>query len=56
MAKHGGYPGGMMPGNMANLMKQAQKMQAEMQEQQAAFEEKEPYLPSEWEIAHGLAG
>ena len=22
----------------------------------AAFEEKEPYLPSDWEIAHGLAG
>ena len=40
MAKHGGYGGG-MPGNMANLMKQAQRMQAEMQEQQAAFEEKE---------------
>ena len=29
MAKRGGgYPGGMMPGNMNNLMKQAQKMQA----------------------------
>lgn len=41
MGKHGGYPGGMMPGNMANLMKQAQRMQAEMQEKQAAFEEKE---------------
>ena len=28
MAKRGGYPGGMgMPGNMNNLMKQAQRMQ-----------------------------
>ena len=27
MAKRGGFPGGMMPGNMNNLMKQAQKMQ-----------------------------
>ena len=27
MAKRGGFPGGMMPGNMSNLMKQAQKMQ-----------------------------
>ena len=26
MAKRGGFPGGGMPGNMANLMKQAQKM------------------------------
>lgn len=26
MAKRGGFPGGMMPGNMNNLMKQAQKM------------------------------
>ena len=26
MAKRGGFPGG-MPGNMTNLMKQAQKMQ-----------------------------
>ena len=25
MAKRGGFPGGGMPGNMANLMKQAQK-------------------------------
>ena len=29
MAKFGGFPGGM--GNMQNLMRQAQKMQAEMQ-------------------------
>ena len=27
MAKRGGFPGGGMPGNMANLMKQAQQMQ-----------------------------
>lgn len=41
MAKRGGYPGGMMPGNMNNLMKQAQKMQKQMEETQAALEEKE---------------
>lgn len=40
MAKHGGYPGG-MPGNMNNLMKQAQRMQRQMEEQQRALEEKE---------------
>lgn len=32
MAKFGGFPGGM--GNMQNLMRQAQKMQAEMQKKQ----------------------
>ena len=26
MAKRGGFPGGGMPGNMSNLMKQAQRM------------------------------
>lgn len=42
MAKRGGYPGGMgMPGNMNNLMKQAQKMQKQMEENQKALEEKE---------------
>ena len=42
MAKRGGFPGGMgMPGNMNNLMKQAQKMQKQMEEQQKAMEEKE---------------
>ena len=41
MAKRGGFPGGMMPGNMNNLMKQAQKMQQKMAEQQEALEEKE---------------
>ncbi len=30
-----------MPGNMANLMKQAQKMQRQMEENQKALEEKE---------------
>ena len=40
MAKRGGFGGG-MPGNMGNLMKQAQKMQKQMAEQQAALEEKE---------------
>lgn len=35
MAKKGGFPGGMgMPGNMNNLMKQAQKMQKQMEEMQ----------------------
>ena len=33
MAKRGGFPGGAMPGNMANLMKQAQKMQRQMEDQ-----------------------
>ena len=41
MAKRGGFPGGGMPGNMANLMKQAQRMQRQMEEQQKALEEKE---------------
>ena len=41
MAKRGGFPGGAMPGNMANLMKQAQKMQKQMEEQQKEMEAKE---------------
>ena len=41
MAKRGGFPGGAMPGNMANLMKQAQKMQKQMEEQQKEMETKE---------------
>lgn len=41
MAKRGGYPGGGMPGNMANLMKQAQKMQKQMEEQAKELEAKE---------------
>ena len=32
MAKRGGFPGMGMPGNMNNLMKQAQKMQRQMAE------------------------
>ena len=40
MAKRGGFPGGGMPGNMANLMKQAQKMQKQMEEQAKEMEEK----------------
>ncbi|MDO4439284.1 MAG: YbaB/EbfC family nucleoid-associated protein [Eubacteriales bacterium] len=40
MAKRGGFPGGMMPGNMNNLMKQAQRMQRQMEEQQKELEEK----------------
>ena len=41
MAKRGGYPGGAMPGTMNNLMKQAQRMQRQMEESQKALEEKE---------------
>ena len=42
MAKRGGFPGGMgMPGNMNNLMKQAQKMQRQMEESQKELETKE---------------
>ena len=41
MAKRGGFPGGGMPGNMANLMKQAQRMQRQMEEQQKELESKE---------------
>ncbi len=42
MAKRGGFPGGMgMPGNMNNLMKQAQRMQRQMEESQKEMETKE---------------
>jgi DNA-binding YbaB/EbfC family protein len=41
MAKRGGFPGMGMPGNMNNLMKQAQKMQRQMEENQKELEEKE---------------
>lgn len=42
MAKRGGFPAGMgMPGNMNNLMKQAQKMQKQMEESQKELESKE---------------
>ena len=40
MAKRGGFGGG-MPGNMNNMLKQAQRMQRQMEEQQKALEEKE---------------
>lgn len=42
MAKRGGFPGGgAMPGNMNNLMKQAQKMQKQMEEKTKEIEDKE---------------
>ena len=42
MAKRGGFPGGMgMPGNMNNLMRQAQRMQRQMEESQKELETKE---------------
>ena len=40
MAKRGGFPGG-MPGNMNILMKQAQRMQRQMEETTKELEEKE---------------
>ena len=45
MAKFGGFPGGM--GNMQNLMRQAQKMQAEMQKKQ------EEAANTEFEVSAG---
>lgn len=41
MAKRGGFPGGGMPGSMNNLMKQAQRMQRQMEEGQKELETKE---------------
>ena len=41
MAKRGGFPAGAMPGNMNNLMKQAQRMQRQMEEGQKELETKE---------------
>ena len=41
MGRRGGFPGGGMPGNMNNLMKQAQRMQRQMEEQQEELESKE---------------
>ncbi len=42
MGKRGGFPGGGgMPGNYANLMKQAQRMQRQMEESQKELETKE---------------
>ncbi len=46
MAKRGGFKGG-MPGNMNNLMKQAQRMQKQMEEKTKEIEEKE------WEASAG---
>ena len=46
MAKRGGFPGGAMPGNMNNLMKQAQRMQRQMEEGQKELETKEFYRGS----------
>ena len=40
MAKRGGFPGG-MPGTMNNLMKQAQRMQRQVEETTKELEEKE---------------
>ena len=47
MAQRGGFPGGGMPGNMNNLMKQAQRMQRQMEEKTKEMEEKE------WEATAG---
>ncbi len=41
MAKRGGFPTGGMPGNMSNLMKQAQRMQRQMEEGQKELESAE---------------
>ena len=41
MARRGGFPGGGMPGNMSNLMKQAQRMQRQMEESAKALESAE---------------
>ena len=41
MARRGGFPGGGSPGNMNNLMKQAQRMQRQMEESQKELETKE---------------
>ncbi len=38
MAKRGGFPGGAMPGNMSNIMKQAQRMQRQMEDSQKELE------------------
>ncbi len=48
MAKRGGFPGGGMPGNMANLMKQAQKMQRQMEEQAKELEAEGIYRDRRW--------
>ena len=40
MAKRGGFGAGMMPGNMNNLMKQAQRMQKQIEETTKELEDK----------------
>ena len=47
MAKKGGFPGGGIPGNMNNLMKQAQRMQKQMEEKTKELEDKT------WEASSG---
>jgi DNA-binding YbaB/EbfC family protein len=47
MAKRGGFPGGGIPGNMGNLMKQAQRMQKQMEDNAKVMEDKE------WEASAG---
>ena len=41
MARRGGFNGGAIPGNMSNMLKQAQRMQRQMEEAQKTIEEKE---------------
>ena len=41
MAKRGGFPGGGIPGNMNNMMKQVQRMQRQMEEATKEQESKE---------------
>ncbi len=42
MSKRGGFSGGMgIPGNMNNMLKQAQRLQRQMEEQQKALAESE---------------
>ena len=40
MAKRGGFSGGMMPGNIKNIMKQAQKKEKEIEEKKKKLVEK----------------
>ncbi|HKL98448.1 MAG TPA: YbaB/EbfC family nucleoid-associated protein [Mobilitalea sp.] len=47
MAKKGGFPGGGLPGNMNNLMKQAQRMQKQMEDKTKELEDKT------WEASAG---
>ncbi len=47
MARKGGFPGGGVPGNMNNLMKQAQRMQKQMEEKTKELEDKT------WEASAG---